>query len=126
MKYLGVDFGIRRIGLAISEGNIASPFRIIITKNLTDSLNQIKKIVQEVEAEKIIIGLPEGAMGQVVKKFIKSLEKTGLEVCSVDETLSSKRADLKMIEDGVSKKKRRQNDDVAAAIILQQFLDEKN
>lgn len=123
MKYLGVDFGLKRIGLAVSEGNLASPLKIIVVKTLQDGLKQIQDEALKLGVEKIIIGLPEGKMGKVTKKIIKSLEKEGFNVKGFDETLSSKEALLKMIEADSSKKRRRYRDDVAAALILQSFLE---
>lgn len=123
MLYLGVDFGIKRIGLAVSEGDLATPFKIMTVKNFQDGLHQIQQEAMKLAVEKIVIGLPEGEMGKLVNKLAKSLVKEGFQVEVADETLSSKKATLKMIEIGISKKKRRQIDDVAAAIILQGFLD---
>lgn len=123
MKYLGVDFGLKRIGLAVSEGELASPLKIIEGANFSDLLEKIKK---EAEGfDKVVIGLPEGKMGELVKKVIRNLKSFSLDVIAVDETLSSQNATKQMIKLNVSKKKRASNDSFAAAIILQNYLDEK-
>lgn len=125
MKYLGVDFGLKRVGLAISEGELASPWKILDVRNLKDAINQVIVVVKKGGFDKVVVGLPEGKTGQKVHGFINSLRKKGLEVESADETLSSKVASARMVQLNISKKKRRLNDDMAAAIILQQFIDEK-
>lgn len=120
MKYLGVDFGLKRIGLAISEGNFASPFKIIESKNLADAVAKIAKISKDFD--KVIVGMPEGDMGKATEKFINSLKKVGVKVETADETLSSQNAAKLMIEMGLKRKKRKENDAMAAAEILQNYL----
>ncbi len=123
MKYLGIDFGLKRIGLAVSEGDLASPFKTIQVSGPRDGLKKTLEIVQKENVEKIIVGLPEGKIGNTVLGFIKALKKAGLDVESSDETLSSKKAISKMIELNIPKEKRKKSDDIAAAIILQDWLD---
>lgn len=123
MKYLGIDFGLRKIGLAVSEGEIVSPWQILEVKNLSDAIEKIAKIIKEGDFEKIIVGLPEGKMGKNVVGFIGALKKRGFEVNTTDETLSSKKALAAMIAEGIPRKKRRYQDAYSAAGILQQFLD---
>ncbi|MCL4365847.1 Holliday junction resolvase RuvX [Patescibacteria group bacterium] len=123
MKYLGIDFGLRRIGLAISEGELASPWQILEVKNFSDGVEKISKIIKDNNFEKIVIGLPEGKMGKNVKGFIRALNKHGITVETSDETLSSNKAKGVMVRQGVPKNKRRFEDAYSAAEILQQFLD---
>lgn len=123
MKYLGVDFGLRRIGLAVSEGMLASPWKIVEVKGLKDAVDKISKIITDEGFDKVIVGLPEGKMGQTVLKFINGLKKINPEVITADETLSSRQALEEMIGQNVPVKKRRNSDAVAAAIILQNYLD---
>ncbi len=125
MKYLGIDFGLRRVGLAISEGEIASAYKTIKVKNFFDALEQVVQIAKKEGYEIIVVGLPEGKIGQTVIGFIKALRKKGFNVVEADETLSSQRALSQMIEEDISKKDRRVTDDRAAAIILQDWLDTK-
>lgn len=123
MKYLGVDFGLRRIGLAISEGELASAWKVVEVRNLIDGIEKISKVIADEEFEKVIVGMPEGKLSKTVRGFIKRLEKKGIEVEKTEETLSSKNALRYMIDEGVPKEKRKVNDDIAAAIILQNWLD---
>ncbi|MDO8573786.1 MAG: Holliday junction resolvase RuvX [Candidatus Daviesbacteria bacterium] len=116
MKYLGVDFGLRRIGLAISDGELASPWQVIDAKKFSET-------IKKDNFEKIIVGLPEGKMGKNVAGFVNALRKQGFVVETADETLSSQKALEVMIEQDRKQKKRRSNDATAAAIILQNYLD---
>lgn len=125
MKYLGIDFGLRRIGLATSDGSLASPYETLKIKGLRDAVDRVMKIVQKEETEKVIVGLPEGKMGKTVLGFVNALKKTGLDVTVADETLSSQKAISRMIEENIPKEKRKMNDATAAAIILQNWLDEQ-
>ena len=123
VKYLGLDFGLKRVGLAISEGTLASPFKILEVNNFQDALGQVVELVSKEKIDRVVVGLPEGKISKTVIGFIKALKKQGLDVESADETLSSQKALQQMIESDISKKGRRVNDSVAAAIILQDYLD---
>lgn len=123
MKYLGIDFGLRRIGLAISEGDLAAPLKTIAVKGLIDASQKVAEFAQKEDFGRVVVGLPEGQMGKNVLGFVNTLRKKGLNVETFDETLSSKRAKQMMIELGVSAKKRRLEDAYSAAQILQDFLD---
>lgn len=124
MNYLGVDYGKRKIGLAISEGLSVSPFRILEITSLSDALQQVLKIVQTESIDQVIVGLAEsGESKSMTEKFIKELRKEKIEVTVVEETLSSHFADNQMKTLGIKKSKKGQNDAVAAAHILQEYLD---
>ena len=125
MKYLGIDFGLRKIGLAVSEGELASAWQILEVKGFSNAFEKISKIIIDGRFEKMVIGLPEGKMAKVVAGFAKALKKEGFEVETIDETLSSKKALQIMIKQGVSRKKRRDEDAFSAAEILQNYLDNK-
>src|SRR3990167_2861479 len=114
MKYLGVDFGLRRIGLALSEGEIASPLKILEVKNFSQGVEKVMEIIREEGIDKVVVGMPEGQMGKNVTGFIKKLKAKGIEVETADETLSSRRALEYMIEQNIPRKKRKVNDAQAA------------
>ncbi len=123
MRYLGIDFGLTRIGLAISEGELASPWQILQVKGFSEAVKKVIKVIKGGEFDKIVVGLPEGKMGQNVMGFVKALRKQGFEVETFEETLSSKKALEVMIEQGLKRKKRRHEDAYSAAGILQNYLD---
>ena len=123
MRYLGIDYGLKRVGLAISEGELASPYKIIEIKNLRDGVVKIFSIWFNGKFDKIIVGLPEGDMGIATIRFVNNLKGKGVNVETTDETLSSKQALNEMITSGVGRDQRKQDDSMAAAIILQNYLD---
>lgn len=124
MKYLGIDFGLRKIGLAISDGELASPLGIIHVKDKKDAVKKIKDIIKEENIDQLVVGLPESGIRSAVLKFITQL-KLKIPVETVEETLSSQQAKGRMINLGIKRKKRREEDAYSAAEILQNYLDEK-
>jgi len=133
-RYLGIDYGSVRIGLALSD-----PLKIIANglttiQNDERCLENILTIIKEQNVEKIIIGKPlnlKGEMGtkaEEVLQFIKKLQEiTSLEIHQIDERFTSVMAQASILAMGTPKKKRQQNkgkvDEVASAILLQGFLD---
>lgn len=127
MNYLGVDWGKRKIGLALGnkETKMALPFAIIDTQE-KDYWSKIKKIIQEEQPTAIVVGAPISLKGGEMKnivwqEFIDKLNVFKLPVILEDERLSSKYAES--IAHQLGKKKRADDDDVAAAAILQSYLD---
>lgn len=128
MRYLGVDYGLKKIGLAISEGQIASPLKVLEINGLGDAVSKILQVISKEEVERVIIGVPDsGQSKKIVKNFISKL-KTDLKerpvsVIEADETLSSNLAKDLMIDLGIGEKQRQKEDAYSAVIILQNFLD---
>jgi len=117
MKTLGIDFGDKKIGLAISYNDLAEPLKVIRTCFWPKKL---KKICQEENIKRIVVGVSEGKMAEKQKRFASELKKVlNLPVFLVDETLTSKEAIVKMKQVG----KRGREDKFAAALLLQRFLD---
>ncbi|MDO8639212.1 MAG: Holliday junction resolvase RuvX [Candidatus Daviesbacteria bacterium] len=125
MRYLGIDWGLKKIGLAISEGEIASPLKTIIVTSFEDAIAKVIGVIENEIADLIILGNPEGKMGEMVKKVANRLKSEGFEIILSDETLSTHDAKKIMIEMGFGKKDRGEDNAIAAAIILQRYLDEK-
>lgn len=123
MKYLSVDFGMRRVGLALSEGTLASPLKIIHGQSLDDLVAKVLEVIKIEQIDKIIIGKPEGFIGRMVEVFAELFRKKGYEVDITDETLSTQDAVKAMIEQGVGREQRKLPDAEAASIILQNYLD---
>ncbi|MFH0863967.1 MAG: Holliday junction resolvase RuvX [Candidatus Gottesmanbacteria bacterium] len=124
MKYLGIDYGNAKIGLAMSEGKLAEPIGSIKTLN---SKSQITNICERDVIEKIVIGISEGKMAMQIKKFGDELETViNIPIEYWDETLSSIQAREKMIEAGKPQMKKKTDEhSIAAALILQDYLDNK-
>lgn len=131
MRYLAIDHGTKRTGLAIcdAEEKIASPLRVVHGQK--DLVQQIARIVQAEGVGAIVVGLPvnmddsEGPQAKMVKGFAQKLgTHVDVPVHLQDERLSSFAAEEKLQASGLSKsKKRGLLDAIAAAEILQAFLD---
>ncbi len=125
MIILGFDYGRRKIGVAISEGPLSEPHSVLHVTNFPDALLKAAKLVEELMAEKIVVGISEAEMGKESHQFGKELEKaTKIPVFFQDETLSSWEAQEKSIEAGKKMHTRKKMEDAyAASILLQDFLD---
>ena len=133
---LGIDYGERRIGLALSDpmGIIAKPLRIIDRKVTTDYIAEILNTSKEKNANIIVVGLPLTLRGQqskqtkMVQKFIEKLTQLGkIPVVSIEERLSSISAKKSLQLQGVKTgHEKGRVDETAAAIILQEYLDSQS
>ena len=128
MNFLGIDFGLKKIGLALADGEskLPIPWGTMEVKNSLDEVvKKIKDLCYREKVGKIIIGLPESGLVEKIKRFGDNLaQTTNLSVFYEDESLTSKEALAKMIESGIKKKaRRRKEDQVAAALILQNYLE---
>ncbi len=131
MNILCIDYGTRRIGVAVATTPVAEPLGIIPnTKNpklrdvVTDqALDQIEKLLSEFAIEKILVGISEGEMAEKTRHFIEKLKThTTLPIEEIDETLTSVSASSRMLH---MKKSKRQGDrdHLAAAVMLQDYID---
>jgi len=127
-KYLGIDFGIKKSGVSISDSNklISFPLETIETKNLLDYIKQIN-IDENIEI--VVIGKPLRLnnemhdLEEAIGKFIKLLkiEVSNIKVERVDERFTSKISSSIIINSGLSKKNRRDKsiiDKISASLIL--------
>lgn len=130
-RCLGLDFGDKRIGVALSdaEGILASPLTIIDIRSRKTIIEAIVDIVEKNQVGKIIIGLPrmmDGIIGEQAKKTQVFAEEL---ICHIevpvefrDERLSTVSA--KRMMQSVRKAGKVRHDSIAAALILQSYLDE--
>jgi putative Holliday junction resolvase len=134
-RLAGVDFGLKRVGVAVcDEFHITISPRGILAFDSDDFWKKFISLLQSENAGAVVVGIPTRSDGEEtelirqIKNFIKKIKsKTGLPVISYDESYSSKKAVETMIEIGTPKKQRRRKgsvDQVAAAIILREFLEE--
>lgn len=133
-KTLGIDYGEKRIGTAVSDGLFitAQPFETIAYKSLDIALGRIKEIVSEKKINRIIVGIPltlrgeAGHKAEEVSQFIANLQAAlpAMEIKTWDERLTTSQAERVMIEGGSRRIDRRQKiDTLAAAIMLQSYMD---
>ncbi len=127
MKTLGVDYGEKRIGIAISDENAIIASRYNILKNDRSIIDNFNNIVQSCGIKKIVFGLPLGKDGEEgissikVKDFVRRLDIKNIEIVYWNETLTTYDAGLILKKTGRGKRER--VDDIAAQIILQEYLD---
>ncbi|WP_195575972.1 Holliday junction resolvase RuvX [Paenibacillus sp. 1001270B_150601_E10] len=133
MRILGLDYGDRKIGVAVSDalGWTAQGLEVIVRTSEERDLKRLEQIVKDHEVEAIVLGLPKnmngtvGPRGEISIAYAETLRQSlGLPVHLWDERLSTVSAERTLLEADVSRKKRRQVvDKMAATIILQTYLD---
>lgn len=136
MRILGLDFGSKTVGVAVSDELLFTAQGIEIIRRekqtkLRQTLARIEELVAEYGVEKIVLGYPknmnntEGERCEKTKEFKEMLEKrTGLEVVLWDERLTTVAADRSMMETGIRREHRKEFvDEIAAVFILQGYLD---
>ena len=139
MRIMGLDFGSRTVGVAISDSLLltAQGVEIIRRKEenkLRQTLARIEELIVENEVEEIVLGLPknmndtEGVRGYLTKVFKDKVERwTGLALFFWDERLTTVAADKAMMEAGIRRENRKDYVDmIAATLILQGYLDRRN
>lgn len=135
MIYLGLDYGSKRLGMAISDqsGTIATPLGMIKYTDDKQLMASLKEIIETKKIDVIILGFPKnmdnsiGIRAETVLAFKKKIEATfKIKVILEDERLTSKRASSILIQADMSRRKRKEViDKLAANIILQSYLDKK-
>jgi putative Holliday junction resolvase len=133
MRILGLDYGSKRIGVAVCDelGMTAQGLATIARKNRQQDLEEIARFIRKYNVEKIVIGYPirldgtEGIQCEKISKFASLLESTfSLPIIKWDETLSTKEAEEILIRANMRRDKRKNIvDRVAASLILQGYLD---
>ena len=133
MRILGLDYGEKRIGVAICDelGMTAQGLPTVIRKNKKHDLDILSNLIKKYTVEKIVIGYPvridgsEGVQCDKVNSFSMLLSKTfSLPVIRWQETLSTKEAEEILMNSGVRWQKRKKVvDKLAACLILQNYLD---
>ncbi len=137
MRALGLDLGTKTLGLALSDpsGLIASSYKTI-NFNENDyqyALNELLKVIDEVNAEILVLGLPKNMNGSIGFQAQRSLDfkaliesKLDIKIVMWDERLTSRMAESLMIKADLSRKKRKTKvDKLAATLILQSYLDSR-
>jgi len=132
-RILAIDYGRRRVGLAISDptGTIATGLETLLVKSIPDAVKQIAALHEEWEYELVIVGLPlktsgePGPMAEEVQTFVEQLETAcGVPVRTIDERFSSAEATRILHQTGKHIKGNKGDvDRLAAELILRQYLD---
>jgi len=122
MNYLAIDFGTKRIGLAYSLRNII--FTLPMVKNDDKIFEKINQIIVENKINKVYVGLSEGKISEMTKKFIEKLSRVvKLPIETVEEAVSTIEADNLFLENKKRVKNYQQEiDSMSAAIILNRVI----
>ena len=139
MRILGLDFGSKTVGVAVSDPLLLTAQGVEIVRRqspnkLRQTLARIEAIIKEYEVDRIVLGYPknmnntEGERCEKTKEFKEMLERrTGLSVILWDERLTTVSADNYMMEIGIRREDRKKYvDEIAAIFILQGYLDYLN
>lgn len=120
-KTLAIDFGTKKIGLAISYGTLAEPYGVIL--NSESTFTKIQETCNLEAVKQLLVGVSDGKSALQAEEFAASLQKfTDLPVFLTDETLSTASA-LEKIKEIKGKVYRGDDDHIAAANILQEWID---
>lgn len=136
MRIIGLDFGSKTVGVAVSDELLITAQGIEIVRRksenkLRQTLARIEELIKEYNVEKIVLGFPknmnnsEGERCEKTLEFKEMLERrTGLTVELWDERLTTVAADYLMMEAGIRRENRKEYvDQIAASFILQGYLD---
>ena len=136
MRVLGLDFGAKTVGVAVSDplGLTAQGVETITRtqeNKLRKTLARIETLAGDFEVEKIVLGFPKHMNNDIGDRAEKSMEfgrmlerRTGLEVVMWDERLTTVEAERTLIENKVRREDRKKYiDQIAAVFILQGYLD---
>ena len=134
-RSLGIDFGTKRVGLALSDRSnmIASPYKTLNYVSEKDLINQLETIVTKNDIEILVLGLPINMKGEdtaqtiKVRDFKEILSALRIPIVYEDERLSSVSAiNSLMLQNVKTGHNKPEIDKTAAAIILQQYLDKNS
>ena len=131
-RILAVDWGERRIGLAVSDpqGIIATGLKTLVVRGAADAVARVAAIAAEREVERIVVGLPlllsgeRGEAAEAAQRFANALAaRTGLPVDTYDERLTSALSERRLREAGARRgRSRTRVDEGAAVALLESFL----
>lgn len=132
MKALGLDLGTKTLGIAISDrtGLIANPYKTIKFNNISETIEPLKKLIEEEKVSEIALGLPKNMDNSLGFASTRSMEykellesNIDIPVILVDERLSTVEAERYLLDADMSRKKRKDIiDAVAASVILNTYL----
>lgn len=136
-RVVGVDLGTKRVGVAVSDpgGILASPYEVLVRSgDLAADRRRLKAIVDDVEAVRVVVGLPlsmDGSVGRAATAAVDEAARLAevlapVPVETFDERLTTVSADRSMMQGKMNAQARRKVvDKVAAAVMLQAWLDSR-
>ncbi|MCX7770200.1 MAG: Holliday junction resolvase RuvX [Proteobacteria bacterium] len=130
-RILGLDFGIKRIGLAITDETqtIAQPLCVIKREGNKKDIEKIREVLQKYDVKKIVLGVSENEYGEVTEigkksmAFGEKLKELNVEVEFIEESFTTSIAHEALSFSGLKTKKHKEYiDKIAATLILQDYL----
>lgn len=127
-KILSLDLGTRRIGVAISDGEVVGSLPVIDSRNREEAIAHILEIVRNEDVNKIVLGLPIGQNNSedIVRSFALELNKIiDIPIVFEDESLTSKEAERILENSKLNSKSesyKQEVDKISAKLILEQYL----
>nr|WP_321258178.1 Holliday junction resolvase RuvX [uncultured Pseudodesulfovibrio sp.] len=127
MRALGIDFGLKRVGLAVSDrtGTLVSPFKTIVRTSRNALFDELQEIIQNESIETVVVGLPLSLDGEdtlttrQARNFAESLgRRIEQPIHLMDERLTSAEAEEELNAAGLYGKKRKMTLDSQAAVII--------
>lgn len=127
MRALGIDFGLKRVGLAVSDrtGTLVSPFKTIVRTSRNALFDELQEIIQNESIETVVVGLPLSLDGEdtlttrQARNFAESLgRRIEQPIHLMDERLTSAEAEEELNAAGLYGKKRKMALDSQAAVII--------
>jgi len=135
MRLLGIDFGFKRIGVAVGEtevGIVTPRAPMAASGTLKKDADAITLLARREEVDAVVLGLPveesgeEGRMARICRTLAGHIIGNGIQVHLVDESMTSVQADGTLREEGLKASQRRKlRDGEAAALILERYLDDQ-
>lgn len=132
-RILAIDYGTKRVGVATSDPTQMIAQGVTTLPNDEELLDTLCNVVRDLEAVRVVVGMPYGADGgkgakaQEVDRFIERLRQVlAVQIDTWDESYSSVNAHRVFVEAGMKRKKRREKkrvDEMAARLMLQEYLD---
>jgi putative Holliday junction resolvase len=128
MKLLGVDYGLKRIGLALAEDEVVVPWQTLKVVDEEEAVAEIARLCRERQIERVVVGLPvrlngsPSPMTRRARRFGRRLGSvSGLEVVYNEEQLTTRQA-VKLLRKARLSRRKGLRDQMAAAVILKDYL----
>ncbi|MFO7818335.1 MAG: Holliday junction resolvase RuvX [Thermodesulfobacteriota bacterium] len=135
MRYLGIDFGIKRVGLALSDtaGTLAFPLQTIVRTTRRELFDRLLECIEQNKIDAVVLGIPYGLDGQTTPSTRQALNfrdslsrRISRPILTIDESFSTSEAVDLLRETGKKPFRGEIVDHLAAAVILQRFLDDRD
>lgn len=121
-RIIGIDVGLKRIGVAFSNGSVVVPLKAIIRKNRNQAANEVKNLLKEYKATTLVVGIPltNKEMQIRIKHFVNLINFDG-KIVFVDESFTSSLVEEE-IKGVIKHKKDGRVDSLVAKKLIEQYI----